>query len=71
MSNIGIGKMNFSLTQNLKPNTALFEGTNQYRKYSHLFHNMIEEYEVELKLMGFNPGELGTHICRKVVAIMV
>ena len=52
-------------------NTALFQGSAQYCRYSKLFLNLLKENEEELKRMGVEPGDLGTHSCRKGVGTMV
>ena len=36
-----------------------------------MFLIIIKKYEVELKMMGINPSELDTHICRKYVSKML
>ena len=59
------------LPHKFKLNIALFEGTNQYGRYSHLLLDIIDEYEVELKSMGFNTRDLVTQGFRKGVSIMV
>ena len=41
---VGNVKIHVSFPHNLKSNIALFEVTNQYRRYSHMFLNIIEEY---------------------------
>ena len=66
-----ISRYLFSLQQNLRLNAALFVGKNQYRWYYHLFLNIIEEYEVDFKEIGVNPGDLVAHICIKVVPTIV
>ena len=52
-------------------NTALFQGSAQYSRYSKLFLRLLIEHEEELKSMGVEPGDLGTHSCRKGVGTMV
>ena len=52
-------------------NTALFQGNAQYSRYSKLFLNLLKANEEELKNMGVEPGDLGTHSCRKGVGTMV
>ena len=64
-------KDTFFLPHKFKLNIALFEGTNQYGRYSHLLLDIIDEYEVELKSMGFNTRDLVTQGFRKGVSIMV
>ena len=39
---LAMARYYFSFPQNLKDNTVLFEGTSQYRQYSHLFLDIIE-----------------------------
>jgi hypothetical protein len=55
----------------LRGGSPLFEGTNQYRRYNTRFANLVSECSAELKNMGFEKADLGTHSCRKGVATMV
>lgn len=42
-------------------NTALFQGTAQYNRYSKPFLNLLKSNEDALKSIGVEPGDLGTH----------
>ena len=59
----------------LKGDVPLFEGTNQYARYSACFMQLLNEHQTkeDLKKMiiVFEPGDLGTHSARKGVATMV
>ena len=52
-------------------NTALFQGTAQYTRYAKLFLSLLRANTEHLKSMGVEPGDLGTHSCRKGVGTMV
>ena len=68
---LSLARYLFTYPQLLLNNTALFQGTSQYNRYAKLFSNMLKENEEELKNMGVEPGDLGTHSCRKGVGTMV
>ena len=55
----------------MKPNGRLFDGTNQYSRYSKIFHSAIELNWTALSSLGYKKGDLGTHLCQKGVATMV
>ena len=61
----------FAYPELLLNNTALFQGTAQYNRYSKLFMSLLKANEDTLKSMGVEPGDLGTHSCRKGVGTMV
>ena len=64
-------KVIFFIITDLKSNTVIFEGTNHFSKYSYMFLNIIQEYEVELEVLGGNSSDLGIHSCSKFVATIV
>ena len=57
----------------LRGDVPLFEGTNQYARYSARFMQLINEPETkkDLNELGFEPEDLGTHSARKGVGTMV
>ena len=55
----------------LVSNSNLFQGTSQYDRYSKLFLGFIRKHKVDLKYLGIEAGDLGTHLCRKGVTTMV
>ena len=61
----------FTYTEALSGKSPLFEGKNQYGRYSKLFKSIIDENAIELGLLGVRQGDLGTHSLRKGVATMV
>jgi hypothetical protein len=58
----------FSFPEVLRNNCPLFPGTDQYTRYCRIFAKVIEEHKVELKSLGVEPQDLGTHSTRKGVA---
>ena len=55
----------------LKGDMPLFDGTSSYSRYHNLFSNLLESLETELFDLGYLPGDLGTHSCRKGVATLI
>ena len=51
--------------------SPLFEGSDQYSRYSKIFAAVVTKHMPELKLLGVKAGELGSHSSRKGVATMV
>ena len=49
----------------------LFEGTDEYNRYHKIFHEMVNDNLEELKEMGVEKGDLGTHSARKGVGTWV
>jgi len=52
----------------LKNNSPLFPGSEQYSRYSRIFNALLKDHEVELKGLGYEPDDLGSHSARKGVA---
>ena len=52
-------------------NAPLFEGSNQYSRYSKMFERTCQVLDKELKSLGYSFGDLGTHSCRKGVATFI
>ena len=65
------GKIHFSFPNTLKFNTLLFEEGNQYSQYLNLLLNIIEWYEVDLNIVGINPGDLGNDSFKTYVETIV
>jgi len=61
----------FSYPEVLKGDMPLFDGTSQYTRYHYLFSNLLHSLESELFDLGFLPGDLGAHSCRKGVATLI
>ncbi len=61
----------FTFPQVLKEGSALFEGTNQYARYSSRLHQVFRELKDDLKALGVHWTDLGTHSARKGVGTMV
>ena len=55
----------------LTGNKALFEGSDQYNRYSKIFLTVISENMHELGKLGVKEGDLGTHSSRKGVVTYV
>ena len=55
----------------LTGNKALFEGSDQYNRYSKIFSTVISENMHELGKLGVKEGDLGTHSSRKGVVTYV
>ena len=68
---ISLARYLFTYPELFLNNTALFQGSAQYSRYSKLFLNLLQANEEELKNMGVEPEDLGTHSCRKGVGTMV
>ncbi len=50
---------------------SLFEGADEYNRYHKIFHEMIDKNLRELKSLGVEKGDLGTHSARKGVGTLV
>jgi len=61
----------FAFPEVLKNNSPLFPGNDQYTRYCRIFSKVLEEHKDELKSMGVDPDDLGTHSTRKGVATQV
>ena len=61
----------FCFPDALQGDVPLFEGTNQYKRYSSRMLKLYSEKEAELSAMGLEPHSLGTHSARKGVGTMV
>ena len=70
-THLSLARYLFTYPQLLLNGTALFQGSSQYNRYSRLFNQLLKDNEVVLKTMGVEPGDLGTHSCRKGVGTMV
>jgi len=57
--------------QVLREGAPLFEGTNQYGRYSSRLHQLFHELKDDLKNLGVDYKDLGTHSARKGVGTMV
>ena len=55
----------------LQEGAALFDGPNQYARYSRRLHQLFYELRDDLKDMGVDWTDLGTHSARKGVGTMV
>ena len=61
----------FAYPEVLKGDMPLFDGTSQYQRYHKLFSKLVKSLEPELFDLGFFPGDLGAHSCRKGVATLI
>ena len=52
-------------------NAAVFRGMSQYNRYLIAFMKFVAEHKVELKKLGVQHGDLGTHSCSKGIGTMV
>ena len=68
---LAMARYGLSYHEVLVSHSHLFDGTSQYDRYSKLFLEFIKQHEIDLKAMGIEAGDLGTHSCRKGVATMV
>jgi len=68
---LSLARYLFSYPDVLKGDMPLFDGTSQYTRYHYLFSNLLHSLESELFDLGFLPGDLGTHSCRKGVATLI
>ena len=50
---------------------TLVEGKSQYTRYAKLLSNLVKQLDMQLKILGFEAGNIGYHSCRKGVATMV
>ena len=55
----------------MKGDMPLFEGTSQYDRYIGIFEKACVALEPELKKLGYQAGDLGTHSNRKGVATLI
>ena len=55
----------------LKGDVPLFEGKSQYTQYAMQLTKPVKQLDTQLKIVGFEAGALGSHLCRKGVAQMV
>ena len=49
----------------------LFEGKDQYNRYTKIFSDVLKKNAVELRKLGLEVGDIGTHSARKGVATLV
>ena len=68
---LAFAKYIFTFTDVLKDGAPLFEGTNQYGRYSTRLHQVFRELKDDLKDLGVDWTDLGTHSTRKGVGTMV
>jgi len=72
---LSLARYLFCYPERMLTDMPLFEGTNQYARYSTRFMQLIRQPDVvkDLKdmVVGFEPEDLGTHSSRKGVATMV
>ena len=69
---LSLARFLFCYPDILQGDVPLFEGESQYRRYCNTFLNLVEgELSPELKRLGYEAGNLGTHSSRKGVATMV
>ena len=66
-----MGQFSLCHLEVLRKNALLFEGTSQYSRYSRIFEKACSACQTDLKTLGFEPGDFGTHSCRKGVIIMI
>ena len=57
----------FSCCLNVQPtaNEFLFPGNDQYQRYSKQLHRVLHEHVDEVRLLGFQVTDIGTHSIRK------
>ena len=68
---LALSRYLFCYPEVLRGDVPLFEGRQQYSRYCSIFNRMVKSCASELKLLGFEPGDLGTHLSRKGVATMI
>ena len=68
---LALARYIFAFPEVLSSNSSLFQGKSQYNRYSKLFLAFVKENMHELRPLGVEEGDLGTHSCRKGVATMV
>lgn len=68
---LALSRYLFCYPEVLRGDVPLFEGRQQYSRYCSIFNRMVKSCASELKLLGFEPGDLGTHSSRKGVATMI
>ena len=50
---------------------TLLKGKSQYTRYATQFTKPVTQLDTQLKILGFETGDLGYHSCRKGVATML
>ena len=55
----------------LKGGVPLFKGKPQYTQYATKSTKTVKQLDMQLKRLGFEAGDIGSHSCRKGVATMV
>ena len=55
----------------LKSNVSLFEVKQQYTRYATWLTKLVKQLDMQLKILGFEAGDLGSRYCSKGVATMV
>ena len=68
---LALSRYIFSFPDTLKGDMPLFEGGSQYSRYQKNFAAILEKLKPELKIMGYQEGDIGTHSCRKGVATFI
>ena len=49
----------------------LFEGKSRHTQYAMILTKLVKNLDMQLKRLGFEAGDLGSHFCRRGVATMV
>ena len=68
---LSLARYFFSYPEVLRGDMPLFEGNSQYQRYHKLFSSLVQVLGPELQQMGYLPGDLGSHSCRKGVATLI
>lgn len=68
---LALARYLFTFPHIFKGKKSLFEGSNQYNRYSKIFMEVLAENEEEFKRLGVSYGDLGTHSARKGVGTLI
>ena len=69
--NISLARDVFIYPRLLVEDSPLFEGMNQYARYSNIFIKLVKDNTDDLKTIGAGDGDIGMYSFRKGVATMV
>ena len=68
---LSLSRYSFCYPDVLNGDVPLFEGKSQYTQYATWFMKLAKQLDTQLKILGFESGDLGPHSCCKEVATML
>lgn len=68
---LAIARFCFMYPEVFTGNRPLFEGKNSYSRYQKVFTQLLHDHSRELRQLGVEPSDLGTHSARKGVGTLV